>query len=59
MGAKGYLAQDSSVSDLVKAIQAVHEGELWIERKLMSRLFDDEAAAASIRETHAGGQRRD
>ena len=46
-GAKGYLSKDSSVSDLTKAIKAVHQGELWIERKLMSRFFDQEAIADS------------
>jgi len=39
-GAKGYLSSDASVSDLVKAIQAVKDGELWVERKLMAKLFD-------------------
>ena len=39
-GAKGYLSSDASVSELVKAIQAVHDGELWVERKLMAKLFD-------------------
>jgi len=46
-GAKGYLSKDSSVSDLTKAIKAVHQGELWIERKLMSTFFDQEAIAYS------------
>ena len=46
-GAKGYLSKDSSVSDLTKAIKAVHRGELWIERKLMSRFFDQEAMGDS------------
>jgi len=46
-GAKGYLSKDSSVSDLTKAIKAVHQGELWIERKLMSTFFDQEAIADS------------
>ena len=46
-GAKGYLSKDASVSDLTKAIKAVHRGELWIERKLMSRFFDQEAIADS------------
>jgi len=46
-GAKGYLSKDSSVSDLTKAIKAVYQGELWIERKLMSRFFDQEAIADS------------
>ena len=53
VGAKGYLSKDSSVSDLVKAIQTVHRGELWVERKLMSRFFDQEAFANS-----AGGNPR-
>lgn len=46
-GAKGYLSKDSSVSDLTKAIKAVHQGEVWIERKLMSRFFDQEAIGDS------------
>jgi DNA-binding NarL/FixJ family response regulator len=53
-GAKGYLSKDSSVSDLVKAIRAVHRGELWVERKLISRFFDQEAAVNS-----GGGNPRD
>jgi len=46
-GAKGYVSKDSSVSDLTKAIKAVHQGELWIERKLMSRFFDQDAIVDS------------
>jgi DNA-binding NarL/FixJ family response regulator len=46
-GAKGYLSKNSSASDLSKAIRAVHRGELWVERKLMSRFFDQEAVADS------------
>jgi two-component system NarL family response regulator len=46
-GAKGYLSKDSSVSDLTKAIKAVHQGQLWIERKLMSTFFNHEAIADS------------
>jgi NarL family two-component system response regulator LiaR len=42
-GAKGYVSKDSSVSDLAKAIRAVHRGEMWIERKLMSKFFDEES----------------
>ena len=44
-GAKGYLSKDVSISDLIKAIQAVHQGELWVERKLMARFFEGEAIA--------------
>ena len=41
-GAKGYISKDASMSDLIKAVQTVHEGELWIERKLISVFFDHE-----------------
>jgi len=57
-GAKGYLSKDSSVSDLTKAIKAVHRGELWIERKLMSRFFDQEAIANSA-EGNAPGKTKE
>ncbi len=53
-GAKGYLSKDVSISDLIKAIKAVHIGELWVERKLMARFFDREAIADSKGEGRAG-----
>jgi len=53
-GAKGYLSKDVSISDLIKAIKAVHTGELWVERKLMARFFDREAIADSKEEGRAG-----
>jgi two-component system NarL family response regulator len=57
-GAKGYLSKDVSISDLIKAIQAVHKGELWVERwverKLMARFFDKEANAEPKEEGRAG-----
>jgi DNA-binding NarL/FixJ family response regulator len=39
-GAKGYLSKNASISTLISAIKAVNGGELWIERKLTARLFD-------------------
>jgi DNA-binding NarL/FixJ family response regulator len=47
LGAKGYISKDANASDLIKAIQAVQKGQLWIERKLMSIFFDHEAIADS------------
>jgi DNA-binding NarL/FixJ family response regulator len=44
-GARGYLSKDTSGSNLIKAIRAVHEGELWVERKIMNRFFDNETTA--------------
>lgn len=42
VGVKGYLSMGASGSDLLKAIQAVHQGELWVERKLMAGLLEGE-----------------
>lgn len=56
-GAKGYLSKDASISDLIKAIQAVHHGELWVERKLFARFFDGEAFAEVKREDRPGRSR--
>jgi len=53
-GAKGYLSKDVSISDLIKAIKAVHIGELWVERKLMARFFEGEAISDSKGEGRAG-----
>ncbi len=39
-GAKGYVWKNSTISDLAKAIDAVHAGEIWVERKLMARFLD-------------------
>ncbi len=44
-GAKGYLSKDTTVSHLTKAIQAVHEGELWVDRKLIARFVEQEVVA--------------
>lgn len=44
-GAKGYLSKDADTSDLVKAIHAVHQGELWVERKVLARFFEKEVNA--------------
>jgi DNA-binding NarL/FixJ family response regulator len=53
-GAKGYICKNASISDLTKAIQAIHEGELWVERKLISRFFDEEAVTNAVGEGHPG-----
>jgi DNA-binding NarL/FixJ family response regulator len=46
-GAKGCLSKDVSIADLVKAIHAIHKGELWVERKLIAKFFEGEAASYS------------
>ena len=46
-GAKGYLSNDSSIACLVNAIKVVHNGELWIERRLMAKYFNGDITADS------------
>ena len=43
LGAKGYLSKNSTPPELIKAIKAVNGGEMWVERKLISKLFDEDA----------------
>jgi len=44
-GAWGHLSKNSTSDNLVKAIKAVHRGEMWIERKMITRVFGRESAA--------------
>jgi DNA-binding NarL/FixJ family response regulator len=46
-GAKGYLSKNSSISRLFKAIKAVNNDELWIERQLIAKYFNGDIAADS------------
>ncbi len=39
-GVRGYLLKNSDSSGLIKAIKAVNEGELWVERKMMVKVLD-------------------
>lgn len=48
VGVRGYISKDTSVPELVKAIHAVHQGELWAERKLIAKYFDKEGRSHSI-----------
>jgi len=41
-GAKGYLSKNTNVADIVKAIQVVHQGEFWVQRKLVTRFINDD-----------------
>jgi DNA-binding NarL/FixJ family response regulator len=46
-GVKGYLALSSSESDIRMAIDMVRDGSVWAPRKVLSRLLDNQRAAAS------------
>jgi DNA-binding NarL/FixJ family response regulator len=39
-GAKGYVDESASITDLVQAIFAVHQGSVWIPRRVMSMLIE-------------------
>lgn len=40
VGAKGYLSTALGYKDLLKAIQAVHAGEIWAERKVLAEVLE-------------------
>ena len=44
-GARGYLSKNASACDLIKAIRSVHQGDIWVERKLIAKYFETEANA--------------
>lgn len=44
-GARGYLSKNTSISGLIKAIKVVHNDELWIERKLISKFVNGDNKA--------------
>lgn len=39
-GVRGYLLKDTDSNHLVKSVSSVHNGELWVERKLMGKVID-------------------
>lgn len=39
-GAKGFLTSEDGIQELIKAIKAIHNGELWVERSLIARFFE-------------------
>ncbi len=45
-GAKGYLSKDASGTNVAKAIRMVHQGELWLERRLIAKLVETENLVA-------------
>jgi DNA-binding NarL/FixJ family response regulator len=39
-GAKGYLLKTATHKHLVKAVRALHAGEIWAERKMLTQLLE-------------------
>lgn len=46
-GARGILGKDADSEVLLRAIQKVHQGELWIDHAMMSRVFSEITRARS------------
>jgi len=44
-GAKGYVSKTTGLRELCRAVEAVHRGELWVERRLMGRLLDEHVSS--------------
>jgi two-component system response regulator DegU len=40
LGIRGYMVKDTDSKHLIKSVTAVHNGELWVERKLMGKAMD-------------------
>jgi DNA-binding NarL/FixJ family response regulator len=40
-GARGLIQKDAAYEVLIKAIRAVHDGELWFDRSMMSSVLTD------------------
>lgn len=43
-GIKGYFYKENRLEKFLKSIRVIHEGELWVERKLLPRIIDESAA---------------
>jgi DNA-binding NarL/FixJ family response regulator len=41
-GAKGYLPESTTAQNLIKAIESVSKGEIWVERKMVNTIVEGE-----------------
>lgn len=55
-GVKGYVSSEANSDQLIKAIQAVHHGELWVQRRMIAKFFDEEAIAFASEHEEEGLQ---
>jgi DNA-binding NarL/FixJ family response regulator len=49
-GARGFVLKDAASQTLVKAVQAVHAGEVWADKDLTSRLVDEFVRLSRLRD---------
>ena len=41
-GARGYLSESTTFQNLIKAVESVSKGEIWVERKMVNRIVEGE-----------------
>ena len=56
-GARGLLQKDAPAEAVLEAIEKVHEGDMWIEHNVMSRLLSELTRPAAARRPDADAQK--
>jgi DNA-binding NarL/FixJ family response regulator len=51
LGAKGLLSKDASAEVLIKAVQRVQAGEVWLDRSTTAAVFDEWSRGKSVRQS--------
>ncbi|MBI3779666.1 MAG: response regulator transcription factor [candidate division NC10 bacterium] len=54
-GAMGYIVKGEEIN-LAKAIRAVHQGEMWVKRRVLSRAIEDLVRLANLTFPATGGE---
>lgn len=52
-GARGFVLKDAASVSLVKAIQVVHNGEIWADKDLTSRIVDEFVRLSRVQSVNA------
>jgi DNA-binding NarL/FixJ family response regulator len=57
-GARGILRKDASAEQVLKAIEKVHQGEIWLDRSTLGRVFTEFMEPASAHKPDPGAAMR-
>lgn len=57
-GARGVVRKDASSDQVIKAIEKVHHGELWLDSSTLARVFNQMMTPESPKKLDAGEQKR-
>jgi len=52
-GARGILRKDATASQVIKAIEKTHQGELWLDRETLGRVFSGFMNPSSVQKVDA------